>query len=166
MSPDSLETRFAELRAEVRGWEHQLRAVAPIVRDVDRIDERLSNTVLALDTLRRDVNERFAALQDEMTKDLQHEVADLQGQLRDVVDRRDKEILDIRKSIGDCGITAASLVREARADLGSDIVELKQNQAAIGADRTNRRGQNITAIVTLAGTVGLLLATVLERILG
>ena len=143
-----------------------MRAVAPIVRDVDRIDERLNNTLSALNTLRSDINDRLRAQQDMQSRALQDEITDLQTTMREIVERRDRELADIRKAIGDCGITAADLNRQTRADLGEKIGALQQNQAAIGADRTSRRGQNITALVTLAGALLLLLGTVIERLFG
>jgi len=150
MSPDSIEARFAALAAEVRMWEQQLRSLAPLTGQYQVLDDRIGRLMRDIEQLRLDMNARMHELGVEVEDDMRREVAALVERIREAVSERNERFGKLEKSIGDCGITSASLVEGLRQ-------EVKSGQTiALG-----RRGQNLSLLVGIIGGLAILVAALI-----
>jgi hypothetical protein len=138
MSPDSIEARFAALRAEVTSWETQLKTLGPLVGQYQVLDDRIIRTSRDVDQLRSDMNARLHELHDEQERDMRREVENLHARISRIADRRDVQIKEIDKRIGDVSLT-----------LKADIDECRGEAIALLGDRTSKRGQNLILIGTI-----------------
>jgi len=138
MSPDSIEARFAALNAEVASWAAQLKTLGPLVGQYQVLDDRIARASRDIDQLRSDMNDRLHDLHDEQERDMRREVENLHNRISRIADRRDTQIKEIDKRIGDVSLT-----------LKADIDDCRGEAVALLGDRTSRRGQNITLIVAI-----------------
>ena len=148
MSPESIETRFAELRAEVKAWEHQLRMQGGLIAANERMDERIGGVRRDLDAIRMEMNQRFHDLHDEQEQEMRREVENLHERITRIQTRRDEQFRDIDKRIGDVTLT-----------LKADIDDCRATSEKQRGDWTTRRGQNLALMgVILVGILGLVQA--------
>jgi len=150
MSPESIEARFAALAAEVRMWETQLRSLAPLTGQYQVLDDRINRLMRDIEQLRLDMNTRVHELGVEVEGDMRREIAVLGERIREVIKERNERFEKVEKSIGDCGLTAASLVEGLRQ-------EVKSGQTIA----LSRRGQNLSLIVGIIGGLAILAAALI-----
>ena len=150
MSPESIEARFAALAAEVRMWESQLRALAPLTGQYSVLDDRISRSMRDIEQLRVDMNTHLHELQGEMEQDLRREIERMADKIREVIAERNARFEKVEKSIGDCGLTAAALVNGLRDEVKSgETIAL------------SKRGQNLSLIVGIIGGLAILVAALI-----
>lgn len=168
MSPDSLETKFAELRAEVRAWEHQLRAQGPLVTQTEVLRSELARANRDIESLRTEVNQRIHEVHDEQSGGIRREVENLNSRISRISDRRETELKDLSKRIGDVSITLEQKIevraRECRDYTNTEIAELSAGHATLATNRLTVRGQNLLAITALFAAIGSLVVGIITQI--
>lgn len=131
-------------------WETQLRVLSPLVGQYQVLDDRITRSIRDIEQLRVDMNARMHELGAEVEADMRREIAVLADRMREIVAERNERFAKVEKSIGDCGITAASLVNGLRDEVTSG------QTIALG-----RRGQNLSLIVGIVGGLAILVAALI-----
>lgn len=168
MSPDDLEIRFAELRAEVRGWEHQLRTQGPLVTQYEVLRSELARANRDIDGLRTELNQRIHDLHDEQVEDMRREVENLHARISRISDRREQELKDIGKRIGDLSLALENKIetrfRESRDYTDVEVGEVVTGQTMVATNRLTIRGQNLLAITALFAALASLVVGIITQV--
>lgn len=160
MSPDTLETRFAELRAEVRAWEHQLRTQGPLITQFEVLRSELERAKRDIESLRAEVNQRLHDLHDETNEEMRRGFTDLHVRIDRIVEKRDLEMRELakRREDGDLALEEKIEIRarECRTFTETEISEVVQAHTLALGDLTTKRGQNLLLLASLISAILLL----------